>query len=142
MERLLEAVTAVVGLVSPEKARALAGARGVSVSMLLESSRDRGGNVSFDVIGKMRAQVPCAKLFAWREREAQFADGRVHAKVAVADGRVRFITSANLTGHAMERNMEAGVLVRGGDLPADLHRHLDALIAARVIESVEAEPGT
>jgi len=89
-------------------------ARGVSISMLLESSQDHGGSISFDVIGKMRTLVPSAKLYAWRERSAPFADGRVHAKVAVADDDVCFITSANLTGHAMEQNMEAGVLLSGG----------------------------
>ena len=45
-----------------------ASTRGVSISMLLESSQDHGGSMSFDVIGKMRALVPTAKLYAWRER--------------------------------------------------------------------------
>lgn len=107
--------------------------RGVSISMLLESSQDHGGSMSFDVIGKMRTLVPAAKLYAWRERAAQFADGRVHAKVAVADGDVCFITSANLTGHAMEQNMEAGVLLAGGQLPKLLHDHLQALVDTKTI---------
>jgi len=113
-----------------------ASARGVSISMLLESSHDHGGSISFDVIGKMRTLVPAAKLYAWRERAGAFADGRVHAKVAVADDYVCFITSANLTGHAMEQNMEAGVLITGGDLPLELHRHLEALISTEIIEKV------
>ncbi|MGV8617596.1 phospholipase D-like domain-containing protein, partial [Pseudomonas aeruginosa] len=74
--------------------------------------------------GKMRTLVPSAKLYAWRERAAPFADGRVHAKVAVADGDVCFITSANLTGHAMEQNMEAGLLISGGHIPQTLEEHL------------------
>jgi len=113
-----------------------ASARGVSISMLLESSQDHGGSITFDVIGKMRTLVPYAKLYAWRERAAPFADGRVHAKVAVADGAVCFITSANLTGHAMDRNMEAGVLIRGGSVPGSLHEHLQALINTRTVTSV------
>jgi len=37
---------------------------------------------------------------------------RGHSRqVAVADGEVCFITSANLIGHAMEQNMEDGVLI-------------------------------
>jgi phosphatidylserine/phosphatidylglycerophosphate/cardiolipin synthase-like enzyme len=108
-----------------------ASTRGVSISMLLESSQDHGGSMSFDVIGKMRKLVPTAKLYAWRERTAQFADGRVHAKVAVADGNVCFITSANLTGHAMEQNIEAGVLLTGGQIPKLLHDHLQALVATK-----------
>lgn len=107
--------------------------RGVSISMLLESSQDHGGSISFDVIGKMRTLVPSAKLYAWRERAAPFADGRVHAKVAAADGAVCFITSANLTGHAMEQNMEAGVLISGGQIPKLLHEHLQALVETNTV---------
>jgi phosphatidylserine/phosphatidylglycerophosphate/cardiolipin synthase-like enzyme len=110
-----------------------ASTRGVSISMLLESSQDHGGSISFDVIGKMRALVPSAKLYAWRERAAPFADGRVHAKVAVADGDVCFITSANLTGHAMEQNMEAGLLISGGHIPQTLEEHLRALVSMRIV---------
>nr|WP_255683281.1 DISARM system phospholipase D-like protein DrmC [Luteimonas sp. MHLX1A] len=110
-----------------------ASTRGVSISMLLESSQDHGGSISFDVIGKMRMLVPAAKLYAWRERAAPFADGRVHAKVAVADGAVCFITSANLTGHAMEQNMEAGVLLAGGGIPELLRDHFCALVGTGVV---------
>jgi len=113
-----------------------ASTRGVSISMLLESSQDHGGSMSFDVIGKMRTLVPTAKLYAWRERAAQFSDGRVHAKVAVADGDVCFITSANLTGHAMEQNMEAGVLLTGGQIPKLLHDHLQALVDTKTVSPV------
>lgn len=71
-----------------------------------------------------------------RKRAAPFADGRVHAKVAVADGDVCFITSANLTGHAMGQNMEAGVLLSGGQIPRLLHDHLEALVGTRIVSSV------
>lgn len=113
-----------------------ASTRGVSISMLLESSQDHGGSILFDVIGKMRTLVPAAKLYAWRERTTSFADGRVHAKVAVADGGVCFITSANLTGHAMEQNMEAGVLLTGGQIPRLLHDHLQALVVTKTVSPV------
>lgn len=110
-----------------------ASTRGVGISMLLESSQDHGGSMSFDVIGKMRTLVPAAKLYAWRERSAPFAGGRVHAKVAVADADLCFITSANLTGHAMEQNMEAGVLLSGGHVPTLLLDHLQALVSTRTV---------
>lgn len=110
-----------------------ASTRGVGISMLLESSQDHGGSISFDVIGKMRALVPSAKLYAWYERATPFADGRVHAKVAVADGDVCFITSANLTGHAMEQNMEAGVLISGGHIPRLLDDHLRSLVDTKIV---------
>ncbi|MEB2487926.1 DISARM system phospholipase D-like protein DrmC [Burkholderia multivorans] len=113
-----------------------ASTRGVSIAMLLESSLDHGGSVSFDVIGKMRELVPSAKLYAWRERPVRFAEGRVHAKVAVADGYTCFITSANLTGYAMEQNMEAGVLLTGEPIPRLLHDHLQALVDTKTVSPV------
>lgn len=110
--------------------------RGVSIFMLLELSQDHGGSISFDAIGKMKLLVPAAQLFAWYDKADPFADGRVHAKVAVADGSICFITSANLTGHAMEKNMEAGVLISGGHIPRLLDDHLRSLIDTKVISPV------
>lgn len=110
--------------------------RGVAVSMMLESSQDHGGSINIDVIGKMRSLVPNAKLFAWREKTEYFLDGRVHAKVAVADSHSCFITSANLTGYAMEKNMEAGVLISGGLMPKQLGDHLRYLVDAGIVSQV------
>jgi cardiolipin synthase len=115
---------------------ALATERGVRVSMLMEMSQKHGGNVSIDGIGKMALTIPEARLYAWRERLELFVDGSVHAKVAVADRRMCFITSANLTGHAMERNMEAGVLLTGGKIPELLHDHLTSLVDTKVITRI------
>ena len=114
----------------------LACKRGVAVSILLEQSHEVGGNVSIDGIGHMRKQVPLAHLYAWSDKADIFVHGSVHAKVAVADDHICFITSANLTGHAMEKNMEAGVLVTGGELPTLLHSHLNSLIDVNVITKV------
>lgn len=110
--------------------------RGVAISMLLELSQEHGGSITFDAIGKMRTVVPGARLYAWREKTEAFSDGRVHAKVAVADGRMCFITSANLTGHAMEKNMEAGVLISGGPIAKVLDDHLRSLVDTNLISRV------
>ncbi len=107
--------------------------RGVIISMLIELSQDHGGSITFDAIGKMRTLVPSARLYAWSKKDTPFSDGRVHAKVAVADGRMCFITSANLTGHAMEKNMEAGVLIKGGNIPRLLAEHFRLLIETEVV---------
>ncbi len=109
--------------------------RGVEVSMLLESSDKHGGGVSIDAIGRMRAALPAAKIYFWRDKDDAFAGGKVHAKVAVSDESICFISSANLTGHAMEKNMEAGVLIRGGALPMKLQNHLEALVTIKVLTS-------
>lgn len=114
--------------------------RGVAISMLLELSQDHGGSITFDAIGKMRTLVPTANLYAWREKADQFADGSVHAKVAVADSRLCFITSANLTGHAMDKNMEAGVLITGGEIPRQLNNLLETLKTSLIIRPIAEFP--
>jgi cardiolipin synthase len=111
-------------------------ARSVRLSMLLELGERDGGAISFDVIGKMKAALPIAQVFSWSSQDERFAGGKVHAKIAVADEAICFVSSANLTGHAMERNMEAGILIRGGSIPRDLHRHLEALETSNVIARI------
>ena len=114
--------------------------RGARLSLLIESSEDKGGKISFDSVAKMKKALPDACLYIWkpstRERNDSGAFGAVHAKCAVADGKIAFITSANLTQAAIERNMELGVLFRGGSIPDKLSRHLEALVATGVIEPV------
>jgi phosphatidylserine/phosphatidylglycerophosphate/cardiolipin synthase-like enzyme len=73
-----------------------------------------------------------ATLLQWplerRPRDEQGHAGLMHVKAAVADSRVAFLTSANLTEAALERNMELGVLIRGGAVPASIDRLIDALV--------------
>lgn len=116
-------------------ALAKASERGVTLSMLLESSDKHGGGVSIDGIARMREALPTAKVYFWKDKGDEFGGGKVHAKVAVCDEDLCFISSANLTGHAMEKNMEAGVLIRGGALPRTLHRHLEALVTIKIVQA-------
>lgn len=113
-----------------------ASTRGIDIRILLETSTSHGGSLSVDPIATMRHCVPSAALYVWTDRPAPFAEGRVHAKVAVADGNSAFLTSANLTGHALEKNMEAGVVISGGHVPAGLRAHLHALIETKVIRRI------
>lgn len=129
-QALLEVINAAqqsLFITSIVKALNTASDRGVRISMLLELSQDHGGSITFDAIGKMRGLLPSAHLYAWREKASLFSDGSFHAKVAVSDGNICFITSANLTGHAMEKNMEAGVLLSGGQIPRQFINHLESL---------------
>ena len=113
-----------------------ASARGVELRILLETSTSHGGSLSVDPIAMMRSCVPSAALYVWTHRTPPFTEGRVHAKVAVADGTTAFLTSANLTAHALEKNMEAGVLISGGHVPTGLRAHLRALIESKVLRQV------
>lgn len=110
--------------------------RGVRIRVLIEASKQHGGTLDEDLVPRMRISAPTAEIYTWRARGEPFVDGKVHAKFAVVDGTRAFITSANLTGHALERNMEAGVLIGGGPVPKTLSDHLQALIDVRVLDRV------
>lgn len=71
-----------------------------------------------------------------RPRDEGGHAGLMHAKVAVADSRIAFLTSANLTEAALERNMELGVLIHGGHVPASIDRLLDALLESGELQAV------
>ncbi|WP_407645964.1 phospholipase D-like domain-containing protein [Gemmobacter nanjingensis] len=68
--------------------------RGIDIRILLETSTSHGGSLSLDPIAMMRRCVPSAALYVWTDRPAPFAEGGVHAKVAVADGSSAFLISA------------------------------------------------
>ena len=112
-------------------------ARGVGVNVLLESSTEHGGAVKGDSVKAMAEAVPGASIYVW-DPAAKRPDGdslsaSMHAKCAVADKKLAFITSANLTSAALERNMELGLLIRGGAVPQRLQSHLNALATTKVI---------
>lgn len=125
------------GVDSIVKALRKAIAKGVGISILLEASQAHGGTIDHDSIAVLKSALPTSSFYVWSGSSKQATDmqrNSVHAKCAVADGSMAFITSANLSLAAMERNMELGVLVRGGELPKNLQRHLEALITTGVIE--------
>ena len=111
--------------------------RGVTVSLLIESSDDSGGKLDVDSVSKMKKKLPGAQIYIWSpgERERSFSGyyGCVHAKCAVADKNAAFVTSANLTQMALDKNMELGIVVEGGRVPNQLYQHLMAMVATRTI---------
>jgi len=115
--------------------------RGVRLRVLLEASTSHGGSLNVDSAATMHARVPMAEVLRWSKKPGPFVDGRVHAKVAVVDGARVFITSANLTGHALEKNMEAGVLIHGGSVPRLVIEHMEALVAVGIVTPVQMAPG-
>ncbi|MBM9518764.1 DISARM system phospholipase D-like protein DrmC [Desulforhopalus vacuolatus] len=123
---------------SVKKALQDAVGRNVKIEILLESSKAHGGKIDIDSIDVFKKAIPSANVYAWNSESKTSArwNGAVHAKCAVADGSLAFITSANLTRAAMENNMELGVLVRGGNLPEKLERHLEVLVTTGVIEKI------
>lgn len=63
-----------------------------------------------------------------RSLELRGPEGVLHAKAIVADDESAFVTSANLTEAAFDRNIEVGVLARDRPLAASLSRHFRVLI--------------
>ncbi len=93
--------------------------RGVAVTLLLERPRDNpkfhGHCDPFPGLSARRLTWPAS---------ARPSGASMHAKVLVVDCRTALVGSANLTGHALERNLECGLLIRGGKVPTMLVDHL------------------
>lgn len=58
----------------------------------------------------------------------------MHAKLAIADETVLFVSSANLTQAGIGKNIEAGILVHGGPVPARAAEHIRQLQACGALE--------
>ncbi len=68
-----------------------------------------------------------------RSLEPSGAGGVLHAKAIVADEEVSFLTSANLTEAAFERNIELGVISRDVGLATSVVRHFQTLIERGIL---------
>ena len=94
-------------------------ARGVQLTLLLERPADnpgfRGRNDPLPELRGVRLHWPGTT----RPHEAS-----MHAKLLVIDRRTALVGSANVTGYGLERNLECGVLIRGGPVPGLLVAHV------------------
>ena len=64
-----------------------------------------------------------------RIRDQNGRPGLMHVKAAVSDGRTLLLSSANLTGDGLERNMELGLRITGSNLASQVEHQIDALMA-------------
>ncbi len=113
--------------------------RGTEILFLAESADESGGKISFE--GFQALGEPLRRrtaLYLWpranRRPDATGSCGALHAKCALADDRALFVSSANLTEHALTLNIELGVLIRGGPLPKQFADHLSYLFSENVFE--------
>lgn len=111
-------------------------ARGVRIAFLLESAKSFGGSLEVDLIAATKKSLPACEFFYWAVKDHGFEDGKVHAKIAIADEEICLITSANITQYAMEKNIEVGVLLRGGTYVKNLAKHLWTLIDLGIVQEV------
>lgn len=103
-----------------------AASRGVEISLLLERRSD---NPRFEGTDDPFPGLTARRL-SW-PADHRPSGASMHAKVLVVDRRTALIGSANLTGYGLDRNLECGVLIRGGPIPRRLVDHLQT---ARGIE--------
>jgi phosphatidylserine/phosphatidylglycerophosphate/cardiolipin synthase-like enzyme len=124
-----------------EASLAAAIARGVDVRLLFEQSATSGGSLRYDGFAAFdRRVLDGASLYGWKQdlREVGPSGNTalMHAKAIVADAEVMLITSANLSGAALERNLEVGVIVRGGPQPRWLHERFESLLSRSLLEEI------
>ena len=114
--------------------------RGVRVRFVLESSSE--GSLDVDAKLAFAALDGLATFYTWplskRPLHPNGHPAALHAKCAIADRSRGLVGSANLTGAALNINMELGVEIRRGSLPHRLANHFDGLIAGGQLTKVEA----
>jgi phosphatidylserine/phosphatidylglycerophosphate/cardiolipin synthase-like enzyme len=114
---------------------------GVTLRICVEAPEPSGQHMAYDTIQALGTEVQQrAEVYIWpreqRPTDPRGRAGSLHAKCAVADEWMLFISSANLTDYAMSLNMELGVLVRGGPLPGMVAGQFGRLIESGVLREV------
>jgi phosphatidylserine/phosphatidylglycerophosphate/cardiolipin synthase-like enzyme len=108
------------------------------VTLLLNIQRQRGDTTTSDQLVRRFADHFWKTDWPGSSRPSVFYDPRaldpeapggvLHAKAVVADDQAVFITSANLTGAALDRNIELGVLLRDRALALTVSGYFRSLI--------------
>ena len=115
--------------------------RGVSITLIVETPNRIEGQGEYDCLLALGDNVATAcSVYYWpQENRPQDDNGKIgilHVKCAVADGHRMFLSSANFTEYAFTINMELGLLVTGGKLPAQVERHFERMIEAEYFHRV------
>lgn len=145
-ERLILTSFALYRVPSISAAISAARARGVRITFIAEP-RPKDGATEVDVVNwVLGAELMGAiDVLIWDERHRLTTPkgdrGVVHAKCAVADGNTLLVSSANLTEYAMSINIELGLLLRDGDAPGRVQRHLELLIASGCFRAARGDSG-
>lgn len=108
------------------------------VTLLLNIQRKRGDTTAADQLARRFTDRFWATDWPGTVRPRVFYDPRaleldrpagvLHAKAVVVDDEAVFVTSANLTEAALDRNIELGLLVRDRALAASVSSHFRSLI--------------
>lgn len=114
-------------------ALAQAVARGASVMVVVETLRGAGSALDGTEPAAAFASLNGVQLWHWPVEERSERGAKMHAKLAVADRRILLVSSANLTQSGVSKNIEAGVLIRGGTAPQRAAEHVAELRARGVL---------
>jgi phosphatidylserine/phosphatidylglycerophosphate/cardiolipin synthase-like enzyme len=141
-DSLLIVSFAVYNIPAVQAALVRAASRGVHIRICVESAGKNQGKVTYDAVRALGPTVAAnAHVYVWplekRRQDEQGRYGALHAKCAVADGHLLFLSSANLTDYALTLNMELGILVRGGLLPRNVVTQFEWLIETKVLVKIE-----
>lgn len=108
------------------------------VTLLLNIERKRGDTTAAEYLIRRFADRFWSIDWPGASRPSVYYDPRalatdgpqgvLHAKAVVIDDEVVFVTSANLTEAALDRNIELGLLVRDRALAANVAMHFQTLI--------------
>ncbi|MBT2400385.1 DISARM system phospholipase D-like protein DrmC [Streptomyces sp. ISL-100] len=109
-------------------------ARGVEVHIVVETQHGAGGLLSGPEPSAAFTGIAGLRLWHWDPAMRETPHARQHAKLAVADRRTLFLGSANLTESGVRRNLEAGVLIRGGSVPQRAADHIRELQRRHVLK--------
>lgn len=130
-------------------ARRMDSTPGLRVTLLLNIQRKRGDTTDADHLVRKFAERFWTKewpgsarpqlYYDPRSLELEIPGGVLHAKAVVADGQTVFITSANLTEAALERNIELGILVRDSALAQSVNLHFQGLVEARLLKPLPSQ---
>lgn len=101
--------------------------RDVQVQLVLESAAFLQGGGGAAVYEKY-------DVFEWPPEERDPLDAKLHAKAVIVDSNSVLLTSANLSNAAFRKNIELGVLCRGGETANQAQQHFDALIMSGVLK--------
>jgi phosphatidylserine/phosphatidylglycerophosphate/cardiolipin synthase-like enzyme len=115
--------------------------RGVVIRLIVETPNRIEGQGEYDCLLALGSNVAstCSVYYWPQENRPKDDNGKIgilHVKCAVADGRLMFLSSANLTEYAFTINMELGLLVTGGKLPGQVERHFERLLSSGTLLGV------
>lgn len=112
--------------------------REVSVTVIVETLEGAGGALGGVEPASAFSAIPGVDLWHWPVGRRAAKSSKMHAKLAVADRRGLLTSSANLTQSGVDRNIEAGLLVRGGSVPERVAEHLTELKASGTLQHLSA----